>query len=375
MKTLIGKYHLLFRNIFENRSFGKKKKKYQLNKINKVNNLKKILYTSFIFYSSMQKIIGTHSGRFHTDEILASVMLKFLPEYRNATIIRTRDQEKLDKCDVVVDVGGVYNHETKRYDHHQKEFNDTLDEKHNIRLSSAGLIYKHYAKDIFRKGFNITDEDKVNALYDKIYSAFIESIDAIDNGINQYEGEEKYQINTTLQNRVNRLNPNFLEDDVDENERFKLASNLVKEEFIHFVNYYSNVWYLAKNITREAIDDRYNFHKSGRVICISKNCPYYEHLYDIEEELNIKGDILFCIFFDRYKNYRCTAISKKNENFTLRLPFPASFRGLKGEELEKASNIKGLTFVHYSGFTSGGENIECLIKLVEATLKENNISF
>ncbi|CRG93843.1 conserved Plasmodium protein, unknown function [Plasmodium gallinaceum] len=375
MKTLIGKYRVLLRNICENISFRKRKKKNKLYKVNKIISIKRFLYASSIFCFSMQKIIGTHSGRFHTDEILASVMLKFLPEYKDATIIRTRDQDKLDKCDVVLDVGGVYNHEMKRYDHHQKEFNGTLDERHNIRLSSAGLIYKHYAKDIFRRGFNITDEDKVNVLYDKIYSAFIESIDAIDNGINQYEGEEKYQINTTLQNRVSRLNPNFLEDDIDEDERFMIASNLVKEEFLYFVNYYSNVWYLAKNITREAIENRFNFHKSGRVIHLSKNCPYYEHVYDIEEELNIKGDILFCIFFDRYKNYRCTAISKKNENFALRLPFPANFRGLRNEELEKVSNIKGLTFVHYSGFTSGGENLECLIKLVEATLKENNIEF
>ncbi|SBT79660.1 conserved Plasmodium protein, unknown function [Plasmodium malariae] len=369
MKSFATKYHLqLSRYILHNSSIRNRK-------TNVINTLKKILFTYFIFKSSMQKVIGTHSGRFHTDEILATVMLKFLPEYKDAKIIRTRDQDTLDQCDIVVDVGGVYNHEKKRYDHHQKEFNDTLDEKHTIRLSSAGLIYKHYAKDVFRKGFNITDETKVNILYDKIYTAFIESVDALDNGINQYEGVAKYQINTTLQHRVNSFNPNFLEDQVDENERFMLASNIVKEEFTSFVNYYSNVWYFAKSMTMEAINNRYNFHKSGKVIYLQKNCPYYDHLYDIEEEFNIKEEILFCIYNDRYGNIRCGAISKKNEAFSLRMPFPASFRGLKNSELEKVSNIKGLTFVHYSGFTSGGESVKCLIQLVEATLRENNITF
>ncbi|VWU50113.1 ATPase, putative [Hepatocystis sp. ex Piliocolobus tephrosceles] len=368
MKVTLSQHTHLPRTFFKKRNIVKKNQSIK-------NLFKRLFFSSFIFYSTMQKVIGTHSGRFHTDEILASVMLKFLPEYKDAKIIRTRDQAELDKCDIVVDVGGVYDHSKKRYDHHQKEFNDTLDENHKIRLSSAGLIYKHYGKDVFRLGFNILDENKINILFQKIYTAFIESIDAVDNGVNQYEGESKYEVNTTIQSRVNRFNPNFLEDNIDENERFMLASKIVKEEFVSFVEYYSNVWFYAKDITQNAVNKRFDFHKSGRVIFLEKSCPYHDHLYNIEEELNIKGQILYCIFKDRYNACRCTAISKEKEAFTLRLPFPAAFRGLRNEELENASNIKGLTFVHYSGFTSAGNNIECLIKLVEASLKENNITY
>lgn len=39
------------------------------------------------------KKIGTHSGVFHCDEALACFMLKQLPEYRDAEIVRTRNQE------------------------------------------------------------------------------------------------------------------------------------------------------------------------------------------------------------------------------------------------------------------------------------------
>ncbi len=35
-------------------------------------------------------------------------------------IVRSRQQGELDKCDIVVDVGGVYDPATHRYDHHQK---------------------------------------------------------------------------------------------------------------------------------------------------------------------------------------------------------------------------------------------------------------
>jgi len=33
---------------------------------------------------------------------------------------RTRDASELAECDVVVDVGAVYNPDTHRYDHHQR---------------------------------------------------------------------------------------------------------------------------------------------------------------------------------------------------------------------------------------------------------------
>ena len=70
--------------------------------------------------------IGTHDGSFQCDEVLACVFLKMLPEYRDAEIVRTRDLEILSQCDIVVDVGGVFDHEAKRYDHHQATFRLTM---------------------------------------------------------------------------------------------------------------------------------------------------------------------------------------------------------------------------------------------------------
>jgi len=68
----------------------------------------------------LEKKIGTHSGTFHCDEVLACFMLKQLPEYENAEIVRTRDPAVLGTCDIVVDVGAVYDPEKHRYDHHQR---------------------------------------------------------------------------------------------------------------------------------------------------------------------------------------------------------------------------------------------------------------
>ncbi|RKO95029.1 metal-dependent protein hydrolase, partial [Caulochytrium protostelioides] len=83
-----------------------------------------------------------HSGTFHADEALAIAMLKRLPAYANATVVRTRNPAVYNAADIVVDVGGVYDPARHRYDHHQREFTDTYSSDHAVRLSSAGLVYK-----------------------------------------------------------------------------------------------------------------------------------------------------------------------------------------------------------------------------------------
>lgn len=52
--------------------------------------------------------IGTHNGVFHCDESLACYLIKLMPEWKDAEIVRSRDQTVLDQCDIVVDVGRIY---------------------------------------------------------------------------------------------------------------------------------------------------------------------------------------------------------------------------------------------------------------------------
>jgi len=84
-------------------------------------------------------------------------MLMYTKQYADAVIVRTRDQEVLNTLDILVDVGSEYKPETLRFDHHQKTFTDTWDNENEkykgIRLSSAGLIFRHYGREVI---YNIT---------------------------------------------------------------------------------------------------------------------------------------------------------------------------------------------------------------------------
>lgn len=65
----------------------------------KIINIKNKLLSNYILESSnsfYRKLtanmggieIGTHNGKFHCDEVLACYMLKLLPEYKDAKIVR-----------------------------------------------------------------------------------------------------------------------------------------------------------------------------------------------------------------------------------------------------------------------------------------------
>ena len=55
---------------------------------------------------------------------------------------RSRDPDVLDTCDVVVDVGAIYDESKLRFDHHQRGFTEVFGHGFETKLSSAGLVYK-----------------------------------------------------------------------------------------------------------------------------------------------------------------------------------------------------------------------------------------
>jgi hypothetical protein len=65
-------------------------------------------------------------------QVLACTMLKLLPRYRDATIVRSRDPAVLAPCTIVVDVGGEFDPARHRYDHHQVPY--------QYRYSASGTL-------------------------------------------------------------------------------------------------------------------------------------------------------------------------------------------------------------------------------------------
>ena len=85
---------------------------------------------------------------FHADEALAVFLLKQLDIYSGAQVLRSRNADAWASSDIVVDVGGIYDPSKNLFDHHQRDFQDTFSPLFFTKLSSAGLIYKHYGSQV-----------------------------------------------------------------------------------------------------------------------------------------------------------------------------------------------------------------------------------
>ncbi|KOM58214.1 hypothetical protein LR48_Vigan11g124800 [Vigna angularis] len=225
------------------------------------------------------KRVGTHNGSFHCDEALGCFMIRLTHKFNNAEIVRTRDPQVLEGLDAVLDVGGVYDPARDRYDHHQKGFEEVFGHGFSTKLSSAGLVYKHFGKEIIAKELKVDDvQQDVHHIYLAVYKSFMEAIDAIDNGINRYDTDlpPKYLNNTHLSSRVGRLNLDWTDPDQSaekENEAFQRAMALAGSEFLDSVRFHVKSWLPARSIVMENIAARQTVDPSGEILVLTKFCP------------------------------------------------------------------------------------------------------
>ncbi|MFT5679151.1 MAG: uncharacterized UPF0160 family protein [Myxococcota bacterium] len=111
----------------------------------------------------MPTTVATHSGPFHADDVLAWALIRTFFD-ADAALIRTRDQALIETTDIVVDVGGLYDPATLRFDHHQQEYTGLL--------SSAGMVL-HW----------LADDGRITpALAGELRGQMVDYVDDVDNG-------------------------------------------------------------------------------------------------------------------------------------------------------------------------------------------------
>ena len=318
--------------------------------------------------------MGTHSGTFHADESLAVYMLRVLPRFKHAELIRSRDPEALEACDIIVDVGGKYQ-PPKYFDHHQRGFDNTFDDKHNTKLSSAGLIFKHYGKEVISELLQVEIEDpSIDVLYDKIYSEFIEAIDANDNGISAYPDDITALYRSggiTLPAMVSRLNPLWTEPYSDSiiDARFVKSSELMGSAFLSVVDSYGKGWYPAKRLVQEAFNARSQYDDKGRIVVFDTFVPWKDHLYTIEKDTDAQGEILYALYSDG-KGWRIQAVPESSGSFVSRKALPEPWRGLRDEEMSKMTGVPDCVFTHASGFIAGHQTRDGALHVAKLALIE-----
>lgn len=297
------------------------------------------------------------------DEALGCFMLRKTKRFQDADVVRSRNPEVHQEADVVLDVGAEYAPDRFRFDHHQREFGEVFGRGFDTKLSSAGLVYKHFGKEIIANELGLEEEDpKVDLVWIHVYRNFVEAVDAIDNGINRYDTDAppKYADNTGLSSRVGSLNPEWYEPSGPDEQmtRFRKAMELAGKEFMDAVYYVAKVWLPAREIVQDSIQNRFQVDESGCIAKLSQYCPWKSHMEQLEAEQGREGSILYCLYEDQAHTWRIQALAARPGSFESRKALPVEWRGLRDEELSKQCGIEGCIFVHSSGFIGGNRTYE-----------------
>ncbi|KAK6262546.1 hypothetical protein QUC31_008362 [Theobroma cacao] len=282
----------------------------------------------------------------------------------------------LENLDAVVDVGGVYDPTRDRYDHHQRGFEQVFGHGFTTKLSSAGLVYKHYGAEIIAKVLQLdVQHPNVSRLFLAVYKNFVEAVDAIGNGINQYDTDQppRYVNSTGLSFRVGRLNLDWVDPDQSsekENEAFQHAMTLTGSEFLENIHFLAKSWLPARSIVMECLSARNDIDSSGEIMVLTRPCPWKLHIFELEEELKVETSIKYVIYQDdRSENWRVQAIAVSPGKFESRKPLPLPWRGLEGNKLSEVAGIPGCVFVHMSGFIAANKSFGGALAMARASLK------
>ncbi|NNM44196.1 MAG: MYG1 family protein [Chlamydiae bacterium] len=263
---------------------------------------------------------GTHNGSFHADEVTACALLLVFDLIDEDKIVRTRDPEKLQKCEYVCDVGGIYDPQSKRLDHHQIDYQG--------ELSSAGMVL------LYIKVNQIIDE----TIYNFLNHSLILGVDAHDNGRVSY---------TVGHCSFSNVISNFVPIRYDANEEMQ---NAAFSDALHFV-----VGHLQRLL------QRYRYMQSCReeVIASMATQEIYLHFsqalpwMDIFFELGGERHPAKFVIMPSGDHWKLRGIPPNSQDrMKVRLPLPENWAGLLEKDLEKVTGIPGAIFCHKGRFIS-----------------------
>ncbi|ETO16046.1 hypothetical protein RFI_21309, partial [Reticulomyxa filosa] len=222
----------------------------------------------------------------------------------------------------------------------------------------------------------------IEELYNYIYLELIESVDGVDNGASQYELEEapKYRVSTDLSCRISRMNSSWNETKSGssrehlEMQRFEKAMKICGEELIDFIRIGAFSFLPARRIVQMALSNRHIVHHSLQIIELPSFCPWTDHLFDLEQKLladsqtNQAKPVLFAIIATDNNEYIVRATPLYPKSTKLRKQLKPNWCGVPDNEIEDVSGIRGLKFVHSSGFLGGTKTRQAALDLAVQSL-------
>jgi uncharacterized UPF0160 family protein len=283
--------------------------------------------------------IATHNGNFHADDVFSIAALKCIfPSFK---LIRTRDLEIIGKADIVIDVGGEYDPDTGRFDHHQR--GGAGERENGIPFSSFGLIWQKYGLEICQGNQEVANS---------VDSGLVSTIDAIDCG--HVEGVVQ---GISLSQTISMFNPTWQEDSHFD-ECFDEAVDFAVRVLTRFIASASG-GINAKSIVAKAIDNA----EDPRVIVLEKYTPWKTTVH------NLSDVALYMVYPSGSGQWRIQTVPVEPGSFEDRKPLPTPWAGLSDAALQEVTGIEDAMFCHNGLFIAGAESFESTMKMAAIALE------
>jgi uncharacterized UPF0160 family protein len=293
--------------------------------------------------------VVTHSGDFHADDVFACATLSLWAEKNGCKlkIIRDRDPKIIEKADMVVDVGNVYNPDENKFDHHQK--GGAGERENGIPYASFGLIWKKYGVEIC----------KTQGIADRIEKRLVLSIDARDNGKNILNTNELGIIDHRTSNMICDFNPTWQEDKKLSFKYFEKSLNFAKEILLREIAW-AKALIDAERETMKIIKEQ----NEPEILILDENTDWHEA---VSKNKKIK-----LVIYPRNKKTEWSIQTGRDnlEDYNSdRVKFPKDWWGLRDENLIKISRIEGAVFCADGGWFAVVKTKEGAIEMAKRALQ------
>jgi len=296
----------------------------------------------------------THSGGFHADELLSSVVLTRL--YPEARLLRSRDREALTPAadKIIYDVGGAFDAGAQIFDHHQRPGPMREDGQ---PYSSFGLIWAHYGR-AYLAALDVPEEG-IEAIHTKFDTKFVLPIDLLDNGAMEPSVAGPLS-GMTLPALLGSLSPVFDDQSPTANDDAFSSAMLIARRFVE-----AQIRNLAaKARAVQFVEDAIEKAGSSAILELPMGMPYLSVL-----DKSGADHILFVVI-PRGDDWTLGGIKLSNDTFDQRADLPAAWAGLTDTALEAASGVKGAKFCHTARFIAVADSRDAILKMAQIAVGE-----
>jgi len=296
----------------------------------------------------------THSGGFHADELLSTVILSRL--FPNAVQVRSRDAAWITPGagKIIYDVGRAYDPEAGIFDHHQRPNPLREDDQ---PYSSFGLIWKHYGHDYLR-ALSVPERD-LDDIHRSFDQGFVVPVDLLDNGALE-PAVAGPLAGLTLPVLLETLKPGFDTRGTEADDQAFAAALPVARAFVE-----------------AAINGRAAKRRAEAMVMTAIQAAGPSPILELPMGMPFRSavekagaDHLLFVVHPRDSDWALTTIRKSGDSFESRADLPAAWAGLTDAELEAASGVEGAKFCHNARFIAVASTRDAALRMAELAVEE-----